>query len=171
MIFAARQIQEKCREQHQDLFMAFIDLKKAFDTVHRPTLWKILSKVGSPDKLINIVRILHDGMKASVLVDGDYTKEFDVRTGVKQGCVIAPTLFSIFLSAVLHLVRERMPAGVKIRYRFDDIFNLSRLKAKTKTSIQTICELRYADDNAIMALSEEDLRCVIMAFHDAYTSL
>ena len=171
MIFAARQIQEKCREQHQDLFMAFIDLKKAFDTVHRPTLWKILSKVGCPDKLINIVRILHDGMKASVLVDGDYTKEFDVRTGVKQGCVIAPTLFSIFLSAVLHLVRERMPAGVKIRYRFDDIFNLSRLKAKTKTSIQTICELQYADDNAIMAHSEEDLQCAMTAFHEAYTSL
>ena len=84
-------------------------------------------------------------MNESVLVDGDYTKEFDVRTGVKQGCVIAPILFSIFLSAVRHLVCERMPVGVKIRYRFDDTYNL--------------------------ALSEEDLRCVITAFHDAYTSL
>ena len=51
--------------------MAFIDLTLAFDTVPRPTLWKIISKVGWPDKLINIVRILHDGMKASVHVDGD----------------------------------------------------------------------------------------------------
>ena len=97
--------------------------------------------------------------------------ETDVRTGFKQECVIAPTLFSIFLSAVLHLLCERMPAGVKIRYRFDDIFNLSRLKTKTKTSIQTICQLQYADNNAIMAHSEEDLQCVMTAFHEAYTSL
>ena len=113
--------------------MGFIDLRKAFDTVHRPTLWKILRKVGCLGKLIKIVRILHDGMKASVLVDGDYTAEFEVRTGVKQGCVIAPTLFSIFLSAVLHLANEKMPAGIQIRYRFGEIFNLARLKAKTRT--------------------------------------
>ena len=42
MIFAARQIQEKCREQHQGLFMAFIDLSKAFDSVNREALWKVL---------------------------------------------------------------------------------------------------------------------------------
>lgn len=80
-------------------------------------------------------------MKASVLVDGEYTKNFEVKTGVKQGCVIAPTLFSIFLTAVLHLVRKNMPTGKSLRYRFDDIFNLRRLKAKTKTTITTVCEL------------------------------
>jgi len=101
MIFAAWQIQEKCLEQHRDLFMAFIDLKKAFDTVHRQTLWKVLGKIGCINKLITIIRILHDNMKASVLVDGDHSKEFPVNTGIKQGCVIAPTLFSIFLTAVL----------------------------------------------------------------------
>lgn len=171
MIFAARQIQEKCREQHQDLYMAFIDLTKAFDTVHRPSLWKVLSKMGCPDKLISIVRLLHDGMKASVIVDGDDTESFEVKTGVKQGCVIAPTLFSIFLTAVLHLVKESMPTGIKLRYRFDDIFNLRRLKAKTKTTTVTVCELQYADDNAIVAHSEQDLQQAMDAFNSAYTAL
>lgn len=104
--------------------MAFIDLTKAFDTVHRPTLWKVLRKVGCPEKIINIVRILHDGMRASVLVDGEYTQDFEVKTGVKKGCVLAPTLFSVFLTAVLHLAREDMLAGIRLRYRFGDIFNL-----------------------------------------------
>ncbi|PFX18122.1 LINE-1 retrotransposable element ORF2 protein [Stylophora pistillata] len=106
MIFSARQIQEKCREQHKDLYKAFIDLTKAFDSIHRPTLWKVLSKIGCPEKYIRMIRLLHDNMSASVLIDGESTESFVVKTGVKQGCVIAPTLFSIFISAVLHLVVE-----------------------------------------------------------------
>ncbi|KAF6028629.1 hypothetical protein EB796_013065 [Bugula neritina] len=110
-------------------------------------------------------------MKASVLVDGDHTKEFPVNTGVKQGCLIAPTLFSIFLTAVLQLVSECMPSGVKIRYRFNDIFNVRRLRAKTKTATEAIHELQYADDNMIMAHSEEELQLALTAFNTAYTSL
>ena len=44
MVFVARRLQEKCRKQHQDLFMVFIDLAKAFDTVSRPLLWSLLAK-------------------------------------------------------------------------------------------------------------------------------
>ena len=47
MIFALRQVQEKSREQRTPLYTAFFDLTKAFDTVHRETLWIILSKYGS----------------------------------------------------------------------------------------------------------------------------
>ena len=46
MIFAARQLQEKCQEQHRDLYMGFVDLTKAFDTVNREGLWKIMEKFG-----------------------------------------------------------------------------------------------------------------------------
>ena len=59
MIFALRQVQEKCREQRTPLYTAFFDLTKAFDSVHRETLWKILSKYGCPDKLITMICLLH----------------------------------------------------------------------------------------------------------------
>ena len=50
MIFTARQLQEKCQEQNVDLYMTFIDLTKAFDTVSRDGLWKIMTKFGGhPD--------------------------------------------------------------------------------------------------------------------------
>jgi len=65
MIFAARQLQEKCQEQYSDLYTSFIDLTKAFDTVCRDGLWKIMAKYGCPDKFITMVRQLHDGMLAS----------------------------------------------------------------------------------------------------------
>lgn len=66
MIFTARQLQEKCREQHKDLFMVFVDLTKAFDTVNRCLLWKLFLKIGCPTNLVNIIRSLHDGMTATL---------------------------------------------------------------------------------------------------------
>ena len=48
MIFVLRQIQEKCREQNMGLYAAFVDLTKAFDTVSREGLWKILARLGCP---------------------------------------------------------------------------------------------------------------------------
>ena len=101
MIFAARQLQEKCQEQNVDLYTTFVDLTKAFDTVSRDGLWKIMSKFGCPDKFIQVVRQLHDGMQAQVLDDRKSSTPFPVTNGVKQGCVLAPTLFSMMFSAML----------------------------------------------------------------------
>ena len=49
MIFTARQLQEKCQEHNMDLYMTFVDLTKAFDTVSREGLWKIMAKFGCPN--------------------------------------------------------------------------------------------------------------------------
>ncbi|XP_048575384.1 uncharacterized protein LOC125557119 [Nematostella vectensis] len=65
MIFAARQLQQKCKEHHQDLYTTFVDLSKAFDTVSRAGLWKIMSKYGCPEKFITLVRAFHNGMQPS----------------------------------------------------------------------------------------------------------
>ena len=69
MIFCARQIQEKNREQHKDLYMVFIDLTKAFDSINRAGLWSILANFSCPSKLINIMKQLHDGMMGRVCAD------------------------------------------------------------------------------------------------------
>ena len=56
MIFSLCQLQEKCREQNQPLYLAFIDLTKAFDLVSRDGLFKMLPLIGCPPKLLSIVR-------------------------------------------------------------------------------------------------------------------
>ncbi|XP_076437019.1 uncharacterized protein LOC143276417 [Babylonia areolata] len=89
MTFASRQIQEKCQDQHSVLFMIFVDLTEAFNTVSREGLWKILEKFGCPSKFITIVRQFHDGMMVKVLDDGDESEAFQVTNSVKQGCVLA----------------------------------------------------------------------------------
>ena len=72
MIFTARQLQEKCQEQNVDLYMTFVDLTKAFDTVSREGLWKIMTKFGCPDKFIAMLWQFHDGMLAKVQNDGEF---------------------------------------------------------------------------------------------------
>ena len=70
IIFVLRQIQEKYREQNMGLFVAFIDLTKAFDTVSRDSLWKILSRLGCPSKFLTIIRQLHEGQRGQVKHNG-----------------------------------------------------------------------------------------------------
>ncbi len=100
MVFVLRQLMEKSREQNKDLYVAFIDLSKAFDTINRELLWKNLSKLGVPPKFLSILRQMHDGMQARVLTGELQSESFEVNVGVKQGCVLAPVLFNIFLSAL-----------------------------------------------------------------------
>ena len=159
MVFAARQLQEKSQEQNVDLYTTFVDLTKAFDTVSRNGLWKIMKKFGCPDHFIHMIRQFHDGMQAQVLHDGESSSPFSVTNGVKQGCVLAPTLFSIMFSAMLTDAFQDTDPGVNIRYRTDGkLFNLQRLKAKTKVHVDKLREFLFADDCALNAGSIEDMQ-------------
>ena len=133
MIFTARQLQEKCREQQCELYAVFVDLTKAFDSVDRMALWEILLKIGCPRDFVNIIRSFHEGMRAVVIENGEMSPDFDVTNGTKQGCVLAPLLFIIFFSMMLHVAFKNRAAGVPICCRTDgDVFDLRRLQAKTK---------------------------------------
>ena len=136
MIFAVHLLQEKCREQHQNIYIFFVDLSKAFDTVNREMLWTVLSKFGCPPKFMTIMKAFHDGMQARVSAGGILSDPFQVTVGVKQGCVLAPVIFNIFMAAITLLTRHKLDQdnGIAFRYRLDgSVFNLNRLKAPTKT--------------------------------------
>ncbi|BHF58571.1 hypothetical protein SprV_0100152300 [Sparganum proliferum] len=129
MIFAARQLQEKCQEMRTHLYSTFVDLTKAFDTVNREGLWKMMLKFGCPERFTQMVRQLHDGMIARVTDNGAVSKVFAVTNGVKEGCVLAPTLVSLIFSAILmDAYRDERP-GVRITYRTDgQLLNQRRIR-------------------------------------------
>ena len=93
----SQQIQ-KCREQQRDLYMVFIDLTKAFDSVTREGLWQVLRKTGCPEKFIRIIQSFHDGTRDQVIDGGNMSVPFDITSGTRQGRVLAPLLFCIFFS-------------------------------------------------------------------------
>ena len=159
MIFAARQLQEKCMEQHRDLYTTFVDLTKAFDTVSREGLWKIMEKFGCPSTFIAIVRQFHDGMMARVLDDGEPSEAFPVTNGVKQGCVLAPTLFSMMFSAMLTDAFRDYEPGINIKFRTDGkLFNPRRLQAVTKVKETVLRDFLFADDCALNASDEHEMQ-------------
>ena len=125
------------------------DLFDLFDTVSRDGLWKIMAKFGCPPRFIAMVRQFHDGMQARVQNDGEYSEQFPVTNGVEQGCVMAPTLFSMVFSAMLTNAFQDVDAGFPIRYRFDGkLLNLRRLQAKSKVQTDVVDKFLYADDSA-----------------------
>lgn len=168
MIFIVRQLQEKCIEQHMDLFAIFIDLTKAFDCINRNALWTILQKLGCPRKFSNLIRLLHQDMTGEVYASGETSEPFLISTGVKQGCVLAPVLFNLFLTQMLHHALGNCTQGVYIKYRPDgSLFDLRRLAAKTRTQSQLVTEAMFADDCALMAHSEADLQLLATKFNEA----
>ena len=74
---------------------------KAFDLISRTGLFKLLEKTGCPPKLLSIIASFHVSRHGTVSFDGEIAETFTIDSGVKQGCVLAPTLFGIFLSLML----------------------------------------------------------------------
>ncbi|XP_051889891.1 uncharacterized protein LOC127580446, partial [Pristis pectinata] len=145
MIFSLRQLQEECREQRQPLYVAFIDLTKAFDLVSRDGLFRILTRIGCPSRLLRIVQSFHTDMKGVVQFDGSSSEAFNIRSGVKQGCVLAPTLFGIFFAVMLKHAFGTSTDGVYLHTRSDGkLFSLSWLRAKTKVREVLIRDILFA---------------------------
>ena len=80
MIFSIRQLQEKSREQRQPLYIAFIDLTKAFDLVSRKNLFNLLQKIGCPPTLLRLIVSFHNDMQGIIQYDGSTSGPSQSRT-------------------------------------------------------------------------------------------
>ena len=155
MIFCAQQLMEKAREHNTSLYLLFVDLRKAYDSVPREALWKVLGKYGIPPPLVNIIRSLHEGMKAEVTVDNASTPEIEVTNGLRQGCTIAPTLFNLYFNLVMDQWRKRVqPFGVEVLYKCGGKLVGERTRRPVKA---TVTELQFADDAALVGSSREEI--------------
>ncbi|KAK7128641.1 hypothetical protein R3I94_017014 [Phoxinus phoxinus] len=162
MIFSLRQLQEKCREQQMPLYLAFIDLTKAFDLVSRSGLFRLLQKIGRPPQLLAVITLFHDNMHRTICFNGATSESFPISKGVKQGCVLVPKLFGIFFSMLLQYVFKDCCEGVYIHSKADGkLFNIDCLRAKTKVTKELIREMLFADDAALMAHTKDGLQQLV----------
>jgi uncharacterized membrane protein YhdT len=96
-----RTIIEESTERQLNLVINFVDFQKAFDSLHRPSLWKILSMYGIPTKYINIIKAFYTDSACCVKTESGNSDWFIVETGVKQRCVISPILFCIAIDWIM----------------------------------------------------------------------
>ena len=97
------------------LYIAFIDLTKAFDPVSRDGLFKFLPKIGCPPKLQSMIESFHTDTKGTVQFNGSFSEPFEIGSGVKQGCVLAPMLFETFFGLLLKHVLDTTTEGIYFR--------------------------------------------------------
>ena len=131
---------EKAREFQKNIYFCFIDYAKAF--VDHNKLWKILKEIGIPDHLICLLRNLYAGQETTVRT-GHGTDWFQIRKGVRQGCILSPCLFNLYAQYIVRNAGLEAQAGIKIAGR-------------------NINHLRYANDTTLMAESEEELTNLLM---------
>ena len=131
-ILGLRVLTERKREFRQGLLAAYVDLRKAFDSVNREALWRLLDLRGIPPKLISLITALYTGTDSVVRCGTAVSDPFPVPTGVRQGCVLAPTLFNTCMDWVLGRVADRSGCGASV----GDV---------------TITDFDFADDAVILA--------------------
>jgi hypothetical protein len=157
--------------------------------VNRDLLWKILEKIGVPPKMVAAVAALHEGMRGNVKVNGESGEMFDILLGLRQGCVLSTTLFNIFFTCVLKMMKNKLierlareegeevpvedQVGVKISFRKDErganlwADRITKI-AKTKRVLAAIEAALFADDAAFMTQGgEEELQLLMSTFDEA----
>ena len=150
------------------LYVTFIDLTKAFDLVSRDGLFKVLPKIGCPPKLQSMIEYFHTDTKGTVHFSGSFSDSFEIRSGVKQGCVLAPMLFGTLFGLLLNHILDTTAEGIYFRTRSDDrLFNLARLRAKTKVRKDLIRDMLFADDAAVATHTQEELLALMDCFSQA----
>jgi hypothetical protein len=87
-IFSLRMIIEQSLEWKVPVYINFIDFSKAFDSIHRESLWRIIRSYGVPDKLVRLIKTFYDNYVCCIALDNNSMSEnFNITTGVRQGCL------------------------------------------------------------------------------------
>ena len=108
-IFFVRQLQEKHLAANKLLYMAFVDLEKAFDRVPRDVIWWAMRKLGIDEWLVRLVQSMYKDVRSRVRVGSGYSEEVGVKVCVHQGSVRSPLLFIIVLEALSREFRTGCP--------------------------------------------------------------
>jgi hypothetical protein len=84
---------EQSLEWQTPLYSIFVEFQKAFDSVARGDIWKLMRHYEFPPKFVNIIRPLNENATYQIIHDGKLTEPFTVQTSVRQGCILSPTIF------------------------------------------------------------------------------
>ena len=139
-IFNFRVLCEKALEINQDVYICFIDYTKAFDKVKHHMMIECLTELGIPNKDLQIITEQYWEQRAVIQTGKSIIAEFEIKKGVRQGCVLSPMLFNLYTEKIFREV-ENM-TGITI-------------------GGANINNFRYADDTVLFTLSSKDLQSLV----------
>ena len=146
-IATLRNIVEQSMEWESPLLITFVDYEKAFDSVDRKILWRLLDHYGIPPKLVNLIKKIYEGTSCKVVHDGKLTDSFQVNTGVRQGCLLSPFLFLLAIDWIMKRSTEQKRTGIQW------------------TLWNHLEDLDFADDVALLAHSHNQMQEKLHTLH------
>ena len=140
-MFVIHELIERKKSAGHKLCLGFLDTERAYDRVNRTLMSTVLEKVGLSSKIVNIVKSMYVETKARYTLGSIETDWVKSKRGVRQGCILSPTLFSLYTEELAARLR-RMNVGVKV-------------------GLDRISVLLYADDIVVMGDTAEELQNVL----------
>ena len=117
----------------KDMLVAFIDFTKAYDTVDRGKMWWCLERLGVNGRFLSFLKALYQDSSCRVKVQ----EEFGVGIGLRQGCVLSPLLFSLYINGVVTKLHDG--------------------KCGVQCGGDMVPGLLFADDTSLVATDKEGL--------------
>ena len=160
-IFAVRLLLKKRHEHQCESWVDFVDLVKAFDTVDRAFLWKVLLRFGCPPFFVDKLRAIHASVTIVLRKDG-VEERFQSHGGVRQGDILGPPLFLLFM-AMVSITRALRKKSADICLLTDPEYEITLHGRKGAGTPFVINESLYADDAANFKVSRADLELDVPA--------
>ena len=136
-VLVIREIIDRNKKMGKELYLTFLDLEKAYDTVDRKKLLELLLKIGVDENVVRVIRGLYEDNQVKFTLGNISTGWLKNNVGVRQGCVLSPTLFNLYLEELLVRIRKT-GKGVKV-------------------GDSTLGCLAYADDIVLMTENKADM--------------
>lgn len=147
-IFVLNHIMQREKRQggkDMKVYMLFADLKAAFDNVDRDILWKELKRKGIEERLVRRIEMVYEDTEVVIRSRQGFTRSFRTRKGVRQGCVMSPLLFNLYMAELEEKLEKRKLGGVGIGRK-------------------RIWNLAYADDLVLLANNRDAIQDMMATF-------
>ena len=142
MVWAVEEVVRRRSSAGKSTVCVFLDVCKAYDTVWCDGLWDALWQKGVRGRMWRVLQAYYAQVQSCVRVGAETTDWFEVQTGVRQGCVLSPSLFAVFFDGLLQELRST-GLGVQV------------------DGVDRLCALAYADDVVLLADSQEELQQLV----------
>uniref|UniRef100_A0A914WK67 Reverse transcriptase domain-containing protein n=1 Tax=Plectus sambesii TaxID=2011161 RepID=A0A914WK67_9BILA len=141
-IFGLQILLQRCYEHQEEVYICFIDYEKAFDSVDHNRLATQLKQLGLDKNDINFIIALYWNQTAQLWYNNELTDPIPIQKGVRQGCPLSPILFNIYSEQIFDQTLADKNIGIKVNGQY-------------------INNIRYANDTALVADSEQDLQQIL----------
>jgi hypothetical protein len=151
-------------------YACFLDIQKAYDRVWRDGLWEKLHEYGIKGKMWRVLRSVYESVESSVIVNDHRTRFFKVDVGLRQGCLMSPILFALYINGLAEEIRKvdigaRIIARKRHAQRFSSLFFADDivLIAEEKTNLEALME-RAFQYSVKWRFSFNYDKCAVMVF-------